>query len=57
MKRALLIKQDRFAHTKQPLIFNSIKPPPSLSLTPGAIKQMLGQTGLKSVNVMVMDVS
>lgn len=57
MKRTVLIKKDRLAHTKEPLIFNSIKPPLNLSLTPGVIKQILGQTGVNSVNFTVMDVS
>ena len=57
MKRTVLIKKDRLAHTKEPLIFNSVKPPLNLSLTPGVIKQSLGQTGVKSVNFTVMDVS
>lgn len=45
IKRMVLIKQVRLAYTKQPFIFNSIKPPRSLSLTPGVIKQIGGQTG------------
>lgn len=57
MKRTVLIKQDRFAHTEQPLLLNSIKPSLSLSLTPGVIKQILGQTGVNSASFVVMDVS
>lgn len=34
IKRTVLIKQDRFARTEQPLLFNSMKPSLSLSLTP-----------------------
>lgn len=57
IKRTVLIKQKRFAHTKQPLILNSIKPPLNLSLTPRVIKQIGGQAGVNSVNFTVMDVS
>lgn len=57
IKRTVLIKQKRFAHTKQHLFLIALKPPLNLSLTPRIIKQIGGRAGVNSVNFTVMDVS